>query len=174
MLTFLCLLHPRQRYGASHCRYPTTTAQCAPSIQKGFTPFIFLGHTSNFPGISPVPQSSVSCRFFRPSTSLQIFLLGLPPVPQSSGSPLFSLTRACIDFSWKFPPCLNRVSPPVSPSTIYRKVCTRNDDLEDVISRTPASRREDLVFLQNSVLGPLLEKHGLAKNTQARSLEMGR
>eukprot|EP00904_Undaria_pinnatifida_P009218 jgi/Undpi1/5426/HiC_scaffold_2.g00707.m1 len=45
-------------------------------------------------------------------------------------------------------------------------VCTRNDDLEDVISRTPISRREDLVFLQNSVLAPLLEKHGLAKNTQ--------
>ena len=47
-----------------------------------------------------------------------------------------------------------------------RKVCTRNDDLEDVISRTPPARREDLVFLQNGVLGPLLEKHGLAKNTQ--------
>lgn len=46
------------------------------------------------------------------------------------------------------------------------KVCTRNDDLEDVISRTPPGRREDLVFLQNGVLGPLLEKHGLAKNTQ--------
>eukprot|EP00903_Cladosiphon_okamuranus_P009837 g9350.t1 len=46
-------------------------------------------------------------------------------------------------------------------------VCTRNDDLEDVISRTPPARREDLVFLQNGVLGPLLEKHGLAKNTQA-------
>lgn len=47
-----------------------------------------------------------------------------------------------------------------------RQVCTRNDDLENVISRTPASRRQDLVFLQNGVLGPLLEKHGLAENTQ--------
>lgn len=46
------------------------------------------------------------------------------------------------------------------------QVCTRNDDLEDVISRTPPVRREDLVFLQNGVLGPLLEKHGLVKNTQ--------
>lgn len=46
------------------------------------------------------------------------------------------------------------------------KVCTRNDDLEDVISRTPPARREDLVFLQNGVLGPFLDKHGLAKNTQ--------
>lgn len=46
------------------------------------------------------------------------------------------------------------------------QVCTRNDALEDVISRTPSSKREDLVFLQNGVLGPLLDKHGLAKNTQ--------
>lgn len=71
-------------------------------------------------------------------------------------------------FSWFFPLCLNRLFLPFFPPVNYRKVCTRNDDLEDVISRTPPSRREDLVFLQNSVLGPLLEKHGLAKNTQVR------
>lgn len=49
-------------------------------------------------------------------------------------------------------------------------MCTRNDDLEDVIGRTPESRRRDLVFLQNGALGPFLEKHGLQDNTQARSL----
>ncbi|CAN0278404.1 unnamed protein product, partial [Ascophyllum nodosum] len=52
-------------------------------------------------------------------------------------------------------------------------VCTRNDDLENVISRTPVSRREDLVFLQNGVLRPLLEKHGLESNTQARTTRQG-
>lgn len=46
-------------------------------------------------------------------------------------------------------------------------VCTRNDDLDNVISRTPESRRKDLVFVQNGVLGRLLERHGLGKNTQA-------
>ncbi|CAM9663480.1 unnamed protein product, partial [Hapterophycus canaliculatus] len=54
---------------------------------------------------------------------------------------------------------------PDSDGPIY--VCTRNDDLEDVISRTPSTKREDLVFLQNGVLEPLLKKHGLEKNTQA-------
>lgn len=77
-----------------------------------------------------------------------------------------SLYRNFLEFSWIFSPYLNRLFPLVFPVD-NRKVCTRNDDLEDVISRTPVSRREDLVFLQNSVLGPLLEKHGLAKNTQA-------
>lgn len=49
-----------------------------------------------------------------------------------------------------------------------RQVCTRNDDLKDVIARTPESRKEDLVFLQNGVLGPMLETYGLGKNTQVR------
>ncbi|KAG5175306.1 hypothetical protein JKP88DRAFT_271006 [Tribonema minus] len=46
-------------------------------------------------------------------------------------------------------------------------VCTRNDDLENVILRTPPSRRDDLVFLQNGILGPFLAKHGLSNNSQA-------
>ncbi|CAM9155367.1 unnamed protein product, partial [Phaeothamnion confervicola] len=53
---------------------------------------------------------------------------------------------------------------PAGEGPIY--VCTRNDDLEDVIARTPAGRRQDLVFLQNGVLAPLLAKHGLSNNTQ--------
>ena len=113
------------------------------------------------------------------------------------------ICRTFLEISWNFLQCLNRLSSPLGfyPSTAFSnaqffqefshlpqssvavppffpggnlKVCTRNDDLEDVISRTPISRREDLVFLQNSVLAPLLEKHGLAKNTQARSLDLGR
>lgn len=113
------------------------------------------------------------------------------------------ICRTFLEISWNFLQCLNRLSSLLGfyPSTAFSnthffqefshlpqssvafppffpggnlKVCTRNDDLEDVISRTPISRREDLVFLQNSVLAPLLEKHGLAKNTQARSLDLGR
>src|SRR5687767_1017449 len=41
------------------------------------------------------------------------------------------------------------------------QVCTRNDDLANVIERTPPARRQDLVFLQNGILGPFLEQHGL-------------
>ena len=46
-------------------------------------------------------------------------------------------------------------------------VCTRNDDLASVIEKTPSSRRPDLVFLQNGMLGPFLKGYGLDKNTQA-------
>eukprot|EP00871_Galdieria_phlegrea_P004662 jgi/Galph1/5197/GphlegSOOS_G3831.1 len=46
-------------------------------------------------------------------------------------------------------------------------VCTRNDDLEDIILQTPRNRRQDLVFVQNGMIQTLLEKHGLEYNTQA-------
>lgn len=46
-------------------------------------------------------------------------------------------------------------------------VATTNDALESVITQTPAARRPDLVFLQNPLLLPLLDRHGLEANTQA-------
>merc|ERR1712054_70209 len=46
-------------------------------------------------------------------------------------------------------------------------VCTRNDVLNDVVENCPEHRREDLVFLQNGMLIPWLEKKGLGANTQA-------
>ena len=45
-------------------------------------------------------------------------------------------------------------------------VCTRNDDLEAIIEKTPVNRREDLVFLQNGILSPYLQSKGLLMNTQ--------
>lgn len=45
-------------------------------------------------------------------------------------------------------------------------VCTRNDDLNSVITSTPQTRRSDLVFLQNGILENLLTHHGLNDNTQ--------
>ena len=45
-------------------------------------------------------------------------------------------------------------------------VCTRNDDLLDVLNKTPRKRHEDLVFLQNGILEPFLKQHGLTENTQ--------
>ncbi len=45
-------------------------------------------------------------------------------------------------------------------------VATRNDDLADVIERVPAARRGDLVFLQNGMLRPFLEEHGLQQATR--------
>lgn len=59
-----------------------------------------------------------------------------------------------------------------APGPIY--VCTRNDALEGIVERTPPERREDLVFLQNGMLGDFLESKGLADNTQARSLRSRR
>lgn len=40
-------------------------------------------------------------------------------------------------------------------------VCVRNDDLEKVIESIPMARRNDLVFVQNSVLAPVLQKYHL-------------
>lgn len=45
-------------------------------------------------------------------------------------------------------------------------VCTRNDALDDVVSRTPEDRRSDLVFLQNGYIEGWLESKGLQDNTQ--------
>ena len=47
-------------------------------------------------------------------------------------------------------------------------VCTRNDDLRSVIEKTPVPQRQNLVFLQNGMLAPLLEEYGLQDSaTQA-------
>jgi ketopantoate reductase len=43
-------------------------------------------------------------------------------------------------------------------------VCTRNDDLPAVLDRVHSSRRPDLVFVQNGMLRPWLEDHGLGEN----------
>ena len=45
-------------------------------------------------------------------------------------------------------------------------VCTRNDVLGAIVDATPASRREDLVFIQNGMLEPWLESKGLRDATQ--------
>lgn len=45
-------------------------------------------------------------------------------------------------------------------------VCVRNDDLGPVLASVPRHRRTDLVFLQNGMLEPWLEDHGLEGNTR--------
>jgi len=45
-------------------------------------------------------------------------------------------------------------------------VCTRNDDLEDIILKCPESKLENLIFLQNGILTPYLKSKGLEDNTQ--------
>ena len=46
-------------------------------------------------------------------------------------------------------------------------VCTRNDDLEEVVQKTPVSKRGDLVFVQNGMVHSWLASHGLENNTQS-------
>lgn len=46
-------------------------------------------------------------------------------------------------------------------------VCTRNNDLDAIIDKTPVDRRADLVFLQNGILTDFLRSRGLEDNTQA-------
>lgn len=45
-------------------------------------------------------------------------------------------------------------------------VCTRNDDLAGLLPRVHPSRRADLVFVQNGVVGPFLAEQGLEAYTQ--------
>jgi hypothetical protein len=46
-------------------------------------------------------------------------------------------------------------------------VCTRNDDLPEVVSLVPAGRHRDLVFVQNGLLGAWLKSQELEESTQA-------
>ena len=69
------------------------------------------------------------------------------------GSLLYDLGGGCGDVLMK------RDDPfPTSPSEGPIYVCTRNDALADVVAKTPESRRSDLVFLQNGMLGDFLEE----------------
>lgn len=54
---------------------------------------------------------------------------------------------------------------PDAPGPIY--VCTRNDDLPGVLSATPASRRGELVFVQNGMITSWLRENDMQDNTQA-------
>jgi len=45
-------------------------------------------------------------------------------------------------------------------------VCTRNDDLDAVLTQVPADRQPDLVFVQNGAVWPWLHAHGLEACTR--------
>ena len=55
---------------------------------------------------------------------------------------------------------------PSAPTSGPIYVTTRNNDLAGVIEATPPERREDLVFMQNGMLGKFLDEKGLGDNTQ--------
>lgn len=45
-------------------------------------------------------------------------------------------------------------------------VCTRNDDVAAVVERVPVARRADLVFVQNGMIRPALQRLGLGAATR--------
>jgi hypothetical protein len=55
---------------------------------------------------------------------------------------------------------------PAEPASGPIYVCTRNDALAGIVAATPEHRREDLVFMQNGMLGDFLEAEQLADATQ--------
>jgi len=55
---------------------------------------------------------------------------------------------------------------PAAPASGPIYVTTRNDDLAGVVAATPPERRQDLVFVQNGMLGEFLEELGLSDATQ--------
>lgn len=54
---------------------------------------------------------------------------------------------------------------PETTGPIY--VCTRNNDLDEIIEKTPKKNLDDLVFLQNGMLESYLDGKDLGDNTQA-------
>lgn len=54
--------------------------------------------------------------------------------------------------------------PADAPGPVY--LCTRNDDLEDIIINCPDEKKDDLVFMQNGYLEKLLRRHGVDENTR--------
>ncbi len=56
----------------------------------------------------------------------------------------------------------------IIPSDINGPIylCTRNDDLEEIIQTTPLHMKSNLVFLQNGMLAPYLKSKSLEENTQ--------
>lgn len=55
--------------------------------------------------------------------------------------------------------------PPDAPGPVY--LCTRNDDLEEIINKCPPEKKEDLVFIQNGMLERFLRRHDCSPNTKA-------
>lgn len=55
--------------------------------------------------------------------------------------------------------------PPDAPGPVY--VCTRNDDMEEIIMNCPEEKKEDLVFVQNGMLEKFLRRNGMTDNTKA-------
>lgn len=48
---------------------------------------------------------------------------------------------------------------PDIPGPVY--LCTRSDDLEELIQSCPENKKEDLVFMQNGMIEPLLKRYAL-------------
>lgn len=46
-------------------------------------------------------------------------------------------------------------------------VASRNDDLEEILSKVPNTQRQDVVFLQNGMLSPWLKEKSLDSNTRS-------
>ena len=57
------------------------------------------------------------------------------------------------------------VIPENHPGPVY--VCTQLADVEAVIASCPESKRDDLVFMQQGMLEPLFQRHGLYSPTRA-------
>lgn len=55
--------------------------------------------------------------------------------------------------------------PEDAPGPVY--LCTRNDDLEEIIENCPESKKDDLVFIQNGMLERMLRRHDMSENTRA-------
>mmetsp|Transcript_44428 Transcript_44428/g.172600 ORF Transcript_44428/g.172600 Transcript_44428/m.172600 type:complete len:337 (-) Transcript_44428:244-1254(-) len=51
---------------------------------------------------------------------------------------------------------------PDEPGPVY--LCTRNDSLGEIIENCPENKKDDLVFIQNGYIEPVLQKYSLAED----------
>ena len=138
---------------------------------EAFSPSVIsaCGATSSSPGGGGVRHRSAPTDLSSSSSSLSSSSSSSSPSSEEKsivigGGRIGSLLSSGATLLGRADPLSTSIDPDGS-GPIF--VATRNDVLRSVVDGCPASRRKDLVFLQNGYLDDFLRERGLSDNTQA-------
>ncbi len=141
----------------NHVPHPNrmpAAARYFPTVATAFLLLVASAQSFLLPA-APSPRHASSIRMAVAATATQHVVVGKGRVGEALAKMIGPATVL-----------VGRTDPIPAEGTGPIYVATRNDDLAGVIEKTPVQRRKDLVFLQNGMLGPFLESHGLGDNTQ--------
>ncbi len=139
---------------------------------EAFSPSVIFacGATSSSPGGGGVRNRSTPTDSYSLSSSSSSSSSPSSPSPEEGksivigGGRIGSLLSSGATLLGRADPLSTSIDPDGS-GPIF--VATRNDVLHSIVDGCPASRRKDLVFLQNGYLDDFLRERGLSDNTQA-------